>query len=120
MKIGYLPPFLNYFCTYLAGIIAIINNKLFLISIAIWGISILICYIETMIFILPHLLKNKRIPKYEKRNMLFKGIILDAPFIVSYASEYIYKEKKEALITNVSSIVCIIGYLFLLSQFRNF
>lgn len=114
-KINYMPPIFNYFCTYMLCISLLIDNStLNLILGALWLISLLCCCIETIFIIIPHMIKNKRIHIREKMHWIIEIFIFNPALVVSYTSDYIYKEKKDSLITNLSTLICIIGYLLLL------
>ena len=117
MKLGYFPPILHCFCTYFLCITLVVNDKLYVnISMISFIVSLLLCYFETFVFILPHYLRNKSIKKKEKLYKFCKGLIFNAFFIISYSSEYIYKDKKHILITNLFTLLLISGYLFIISQ----
>ena len=112
MKLGYFPPILHCFCTYLLCITLVVNDKLYInISMIAFIVSLLLCYFETFVFILPHYLKNKSIKKQEKLYRFCRGLVFNAFFIISYSSEYIYKDKKQVLIINL-----FFGYLFIISK----
>ncbi len=120
MKKNYIPPVLHYVCSYLLGIALLTKNTIFtLIFLIIWFISLFICYIETIFVIIPHYLKNKRISSAEKRQNIISGLLFNAIFIVSYSSQYIYKEKKDTLITNLSTLIGFIGYIFIFFAMKN-
>lgn len=113
-KKKYLPPILNYICLYMLCIALLIkNDSIILIIGCLFLISLLACYIETIVIIIPHLIKNKKVNVVDKKHWVIEGILFDAAFIVSYTSEYIYKEKRDILITNLSTAICLIGYIWL-------
>ncbi len=120
MKKNYIPPVFHYVCSYLLGIALLTKNTIItLIFLIIWLISLFICYIETILVIIPHYLKNKRISSVEKRQDIIGGLLFNAVFIVSYSSQYIYKEKKDTLITNLSTLIGFIGYIFMFFAMKN-
>lgn len=119
-KKKYLPPIFNYICTYVLWLVLLIKNQsIILVTGVIWLISLLICYAETIFVIIPHLIKNKRVHIVDKKHWLIEGTLFNAAFIVSYTSEYIYKEKKDCLITNLSTIICLVGYLGVFFSLKN-
>ena len=112
-KKRYIPSFFNYICTYLLAFSLLLQNKALTIITGIaWIISIVLCYIETIFVVIPHILKNKRFDGRESFHWILEVLAFSPALMVSYISQYINKEKKDALITNLSTLICAVRIYF--------
>lgn len=116
----YIPPIINVICLFLLCISVKLRLEIPInVCLILFGISLLACYIEAFVVVIPHIRKNKRINNVDKKRYFLEGTFFSATFIMSYISEYIYKDKKQVAITNIFSIIYLIGVLWFFKLIRN-
>lgn len=110
----YIPSFLNYIFTYVLAFSLLLQSKtLITITGIMWLISIVLCYVETIFIIIPHILKNKRLDGRESFHWILEVLALSPALMVSYISMYMNREKKDTMITNLSTLICLVRIYFL-------